>query len=370
MKVSIHKAGGRTYHVLDFGERNGERERRYFLTPKAANDAMRDAKREIELAGRWWATLPIHDKQDYIATIKEMRAEGLDPRDVWKAYKNREFTCHERRTLSEAITETITAKREANRKKRYVDELEKYLRKFAKDREDLPIERITPADIDKWFAGRKEASETRRSNLGRLSSLFGLCHRRGYIPSNPCKAAEAVSEDRKPPVILPVATLERMLKLCRKHTPALLRYVILGGIVGLRPDEIQAMPHVNVNLKQKRVKVDFHSTKIRAWRIIDLPQPALRWLKVCPKSHGMVAPKRSTLRRMRRKLRERVGLPSWPQDVLRHTAASHLLAFYDGDETKVAAMLGTSPRKLHERYKSGLVTKQDAKRFMALRPSY
>lgn len=368
MRIAPRQVRGKIRYVLDFGERRGERHRKFFDTEAEALQAMRKAEREIDLAGRWWAALPNSDKQGYIAVLKEMRTEGLHPSDLWKSYREGELICRQRRTLREAIAETIQVKRETGKKKRYVHELEKYLLRFAKDREDVPIEKFGPKDIDLWFASREEAPETRRSNLGRLSSLFGFAARRGYIGSNPCKSAEVMSTDRKPPAILHVKDWARMLKACRKHTPNLLRYLVLAGFRGIRPDELAQMEASNVSVKKRQARVDFHSSKIRAWRIIDLPSNVIEWLKLCPKAHGKVAPARSTLRKARRKLRDALGMGSWPQDVLRHTAASHLLVYHEGDEAKVAALLGTSPRVLHSRYKNGLVTKEEAKKFMALKP--
>src|SRR5690349_5487349 len=136
MRVVKRIIRGKEKYVLDFGERHGKRARWSFATETAATAALRKAQRDNDLAGRWWSTIPAKDKQEYIATLKQMRESGIHPSDVWQAYQNREFTCRERRTLREAITETIKAKREAGRDKRYVDELEKYLLKFAKDRED------------------------------------------------------------------------------------------------------------------------------------------------------------------------------------------------------------------------------------------
>lgn len=364
MKLTVETVRGKEKHVLDFGTHDGKRHRKYFDTEQEAIDAKGAAEKETALAGKWWAAVRADEKLEMIGVFKQMRDAGVHPADVWQAYSSGETQAvKQRRTLREAIAETILAKREAGRKKRYVDELAGYLNKFALQREDYPLDRITPKDIDQWFATRKETGETRKSNLGRLSSLFGLALRRGYLTSNPCKSAEAVSIDRKPPALFPVERLSEALKVCRKRTPRFLRCLILGGLMGLRPDEAIG---AKIHWKKRQVEVPFHSSKIRAWRIIDLTPPALRWLSVCPTSHRNAILSRSAARRTRRKLLGILGIAEWPQDVLRHTAASHLLAFYS-DEAKVASILGTSPRVLHARYKN-VVSKADARKFMRLKP--
>jgi hypothetical protein len=62
----------------------------------------------------------------------------------------------------------------------------------------------------------------------------------------------------------------------------------------------------------------------------------------------------------------KLDLTAWPKDILRHTAASMLMATWE-DEGKVAATLGNSPSILHAHYRE-LVTKEQAKRFWGISP--
>ena len=61
-----------------------------------------------------------------------------------------------------------------------------------------------------------------------------------------------------------------------------------------------------------------------------------------------------------------LGLPSWPRDCLRHTAASMMLA-RDKNADKVSLELGNSPGVLHRHYKN-LVTDSDCESFWRLTP--
>jgi hypothetical protein len=62
----------------------------------------------------------------------------------------------------------------------------------------------------------------------------------------------------------------------------------------------------------------------------------------------------------------KLGLKAWPKDILRHTAASILMATWE-DEGKLAATLGISPSVLHAHYRE-LVTRAEAKRFWGIGP--
>src|SRR5688500_3373674 len=121
MRVTIELVRGKKRHVLDFGTRNGKRRRQYFDTIEEGEAALDAARKAESLAGRWWAVIHHEEKLEYIAVLKQMRDAKVHPADVWEAYQNGKIrgAVKERRTLREAIIETIQAKRDAGRKERY-----------------------------------------------------------------------------------------------------------------------------------------------------------------------------------------------------------------------------------------------------------
>lgn len=72
------------------------------------------------------------------------------------------------------------------------------------------------------------------------------------------------------------------------------------------------------------------------------------------------------MRRLLPKLARVLGLPSWPLDLFRHTAASYWIA-HARDAAAVALELGNSVDILLRHYRE-LVTRKDAARFWALVP--
>lgn len=75
---------------------------------------------------------------------------------------------------------------------------------------------------------------------------------------------------------------------------------------------------------------------------------------------------RTTRRRFIRAARSHLGFAAWPQDVLRHSAASYMLAFHR-DAGRVAYWLGNSPTILMRHY-CELVPAEEAERFWKIRP--
>lgn len=60
------------------------------------------------------------------------------------------------------------------------------------------IDKLGVADIEQWFAGRNEALTTRKSNMGRLGSMFDVCFRRSYIKDNPMLRMSSPKIEGKP----------------------------------------------------------------------------------------------------------------------------------------------------------------------------
>ena len=260
--------------------------------------------------------------------------------------------------VSKFIEEIIVAKRNAHRSERYIKSLSYYLRQFAAGRESKPLNEFTFHDIEAWLS-RYPSAYTKQTWLNRLSTLFAFGVRRGYIQHNPCDRLERITIDQKPPAVLTVAQSRQLLSTC----PAVCRpYLILGMYAGVRPEEILRIDWKDINLETGVVHVDGRKTHRR--RIVPLHPLALELLKAHPVQTGPVSPSDSTIDRWKIKARKLLGLEKWPQDVLRHTAASYLIALY-GDAGKVATMLGNSAKILLTHYHEP-VTKAECEKFWEL----
>jgi integrase len=246
--------------------------------------------------------------------------------------------------LSGCIDDLLTAKRNANRRERYVKSLGYYLRQFAKGREQTAISDFTFSHVEDWIS-RYPAAVTRQTWLNRISTLFAFAVRRGLIVANPCDRIERVTVDRKPPLILTPAQSRALLAA----TPTVMKpYVVLGMFAGIRPEEITRLDWSQISLDAGTVAVD---GKTRRRRTVTLEPVAVAALKNHPLRHGAVTPSNSTVDRWRNKARLVLGFPRWPQDLLRHTAASYLLALHQ-DAAKVALRLGNSEKILMSHYYS------------------
>lgn len=353
---------------VDFGKgADGNRHVEFFDTEAKAKAAFNKAAKDTEAVGKRWANLPAEDRLAVVKTLDEMREAGVSLAQVWQAYRIERMcpvgSAH-RRSLRQSIDELLTAKRNANLRRSYLRGLEQYLRLFARGREEMPVDRITVADIDSWFCGRAESLATKASNLGRLSSLFDLCWRRKYCLENVCKRVELARLEPRPPSILKMRLIAKSLVWTRRKNPSCLGWLSLALLVGLRPEEADKTGWSNIDLERGMVRVDASASKVRQRRIVVLTPAALHWLKVARQSGSVLPIAKSTRRRFIRKLRRVLGYQAWPQDILRHTAASYLLAYHQ-DAAKVARELGNSASVLLRHY-TELVSKEDGERFVSL----
>ncbi len=303
-----------------------------------------------------------------MAVIERALAHGLIRPGIFKAEQVPVVIAKGRPkpvTIRQAIKAVIIAKKNSNRTVRYVRALKCYLNSFAKGREKMPIETITTEAVEEWISKYKNP-QTRQTWIHRLSALFSFAARRDWIEKNPCDKIESIFIDRKSPSILTPKQAETLLADC---PIAIKPYFILATWVGMRPEEIvpmkvkgqpsQIFDWSEINLSENVLKIE--RSKVRRRRIVPLEPRAVELLKPYAKECGPVGPSHATIRRWHRRARKILGLKHFPKDILRHTAATYLVAHHN-DVAKVALMLGNSANVIMTHYRS-IVPQADVQAF-------
>lgn len=271
--------------------------------------------------------------------------------------------------VRQVIGELELAKKFANRRDEYIKSLIQYLKQFSRGREHLSISDFNSGTIEHWFASRNEASTTRASNIGRLSSLFSYAVRRKYISENPCDALESIIIERGEPEILTPEQMKSAMDFALTQRPRFLLWIVLAGIVGIRPGELRKMTEqmVQRNLREGLIIINAMISKVRNRRVIELTEHAQTWLEFALLEKIKLPFSEIFMARSRHKLKSHLQLDTWPQDVLRHTALSYLVAFH-GDEERVAREAGNSVRILRQNY-LGIVRPADSYFVQSILPS-
>jgi hypothetical protein len=344
----------------------GKLTRQFFATRGEAEKAQADAQRQKVELGKGYKVLTAREKSEVGAILAEIAAAGMTLDQVWRLAQAAPAlgkTC----TLKKAVEDVIAAKIQSNCHPRHIGNIEWYLGHFIKGREFADVASIGVNDLNAWFSGRDEAPKSKKGHVALLSLLFQHCWRQGYIKENPVRRLDPIRVTREIPSVLTHRQCQQAIAWAHCRRPALLGWLALVLFAGLRPDaEADTVAWDDIDLARGRLMI--RKSKVRTPRIVDLAfcPPAGAWLKVAKDASSPLGLSHAQRRRYLRELREYLGLDLWPQDVMRHTAASNLLAYHQ-DAGKVAAFLGNSAGVLIRDYKA-LIFSEDAARWMRLLP--
>ena len=367
MKATVRriKRRGRVQWMADI-RMNGTRKRTFHAARVDAEAAVADIREQWSACGDSWAGKSARTRAELVMLADEITQAGRSLREVWDFFRAAHPVTMKTVPLGDAITQCVAAKVTANRRPRYAEKLEETLRRFARGREMLPIAAVNRGMIEEYLDARNESPSTRKTNIARLSVLLEYARRSGMTVHNPCKDITKPHVEPKPPFILTPEDAQRLLTVCEASEPQILGWVTLGLLAGMRPEEADRVRWEDVDLERGLIQVDAATSKVRRRRIIHLQPAAIAWLaraKAVGAQQPLVQQKRQHIQR---KLRRAFGWSQWPHDVLRHTAASYLLALHQ-DAGKVAMILGNSADILLTHYYE-LVTREQATAFWAIRP--
>jgi integrase/recombinase XerD len=362
MKIRYTKRnGGKEVWELDLGLVDGKRRRLFFKTEKAAKLKSSEIKSDFEAAGRRWTNGGTSQKAKLIHILGEIDERGLTLEHVWETYKSGKIAQHHSgKKLSVAIDEVLLVKTSSNLRPKYLSELRRYLKLFARGKESMDVGQLGVTEIEAWFAGRKESPSARIGNLGKLSALFNHCWRRGYIKENPCLRVEKPHVEIGVPKVFSVEQCESLMKAAMITDKDLIPELALCLFAGVRPNEVARLNWDKIDLKRRLLTIDAAASKVRCRRLVSLQPTCVAWLKL-----GGQLPSTINHRRRMDDLKKAAQLEEWPQDVLRHTAANHLVALC-GART-AAEMLGHSETMLFKHYRE-LVQPKETKRFWQILP--
>ena len=270
-------------------------------------------------------------------------------------------------SVREAIEECITNKRAINLRPYYLKELERYLRKFLAPHFAAPIHSLTHHELERMLSSIRTPGG-RNTAIGKLCALFSWAFKRDYIERDPMRKIQRARQEFDAPKILSPSESRDLLSATGETAPDLISYMALGLYAGIRPHELKALDWSAIDLHRGLARIDAAASKVRRRRIVPLAPIALDALTRVKSQHGPVLPvSRLQFNYRRRRVLTALGWnPIWPHDLLRHTAASYLLALHQ-DAGKVSLWLGNSPGILLRHYHE-LVSPEDCAKFWAVGP--
>jgi integrase len=202
---------------------------------------------------------------------------------------------------------------------------------------------------------------------------FGVKH--GYLTTNPALLVQQIKRPRQPVKILPVKTVELMLRTAQTSVPEVLPFLCVSLFTGARPEEISKLLWNDFNLEDKVLMIRPEISKTNRHRIINLSDNLIDWLATFQRREGrrvMGGFTRATLGAARNKLWQKMrekqpDLPRHaPHNALRHCYVSNYLMKH-GRFDSLLLQSGHSRAVMFEHYLN-IVANSDAEKYWNLRP--
>lgn len=287
-------------------------------------------------------------------------------------------------TVADLFKRTIADMEHRGRRAKTLQGRRQFLDRFAKDYGTRPASSIVRAEIEEWLATRipERSFNTLRMSL-HAAFAYGVHEK--IMDANPVAGIRPKQFDRGEPTFWPVATVENVMREAAKRDAKtttqqaawkvkpsvpwlpITPYLALQAFGGLRPDEAARLDWSNVNFSTKLIRLPAAASKVRRARLVPMDAALIAWLAPYRKDAGPITPCNATTRNARRAILVSAGLPAgWPQDVLRHSFATHWMAAH-AHEGRLAEILGNSPAIVQRHYK-GLTTAKEGRKYFKITP--
>lgn len=355
--------GKSVYYVVDLRSIGGKRE--HFKTMAAAETRAGQARVDRENNLTEARELDLKKRVEALDALEILQGSGVSLKDAAVHYRDTVLAFKDAPTVSVIVKKMLAAARSNGRRRATLKDLQHRLTRISERFGSRQLSEIPFADLESWLNEIGGEARTRINYATKLSQVFNYAIKNGWANANPTTRFARPAVEDKEPGVLTVEQAERLLTHASDF--GLLPYTVLGLFAGLRTAELRRLEWSAVRLSEKSVIVGAAVAKKRSRRVVEINETLAAWLESCHRKTGMVTPA-DDFRDRFDSFRKAAKLTTWPHNALRHTFATFHLAAY-GDPIKTAYIMGhRSPELIHNHYKA-LVTKADALKFWALRPS-
>jgi integrase len=244
---------------------------------------------------------------------------------------------------------------------RHVDSMMETLRKFETQYTEVNVAQLTVNDIKSWLAGTDLAVKTRNRHLGYVQNMYNIAKGWGLISTNPLDDVEPFHDTngyRKIAILTP----EELIKFLKALRPEFLPFFSICAFTGLRRAEVELLDWSEVKLDRDLIDLPPSKSKNRKRKLIEVSENLLAILKPFEQTQGAVLPPKPGLQIIMNEAADKANI-KWPQNVLRHSFASHAVALKG--LTWTAGQDDHSERVLKEDYWEA-VTKEQAKKYWSI----
>lgn len=289
-------------------------------------------------------------------------------------------------TVEEAAKRFRAEKKSANRRARYLKDLEQELGYLTAKHGKKLTHEVQKEDLVEVIGAGDRGAERQNNIRKDYRTFFNWCVANGYTQSNPAELVPVKTVERGEIVTLPLDKVRELMGVAAAYKGGkLVPYVALATFCAIRPDELARLSWDQIDLKERQVTITASAAKKRGRRVVDMPENCIAWLSPHAKKKAPIKgknwrkdfdwikarvgygnPERMPQGRGGKDKKKWAHLKPWPQDVLRHTGISCHYRRHE-DEGKTASWAGNSPDMIHAHYRA-LMSAKDAKAFFEIVP--
>jgi hypothetical protein len=273
--------------------------------------------------------------------------------EMWAARQGKTF---KRIKVADAVDQFIAAKDRAKKQgeRTYRSKLEPLKTFFSDAHIDAITEPQFSAYLEQWQDG-----VTRNDFRKRAVSLCRWAQKSGFIPRGlqlEIKNTERAEEEPTQIGTITPDIFRDALRFIHAKHPQHLAALVVAGFGAVRSDEIHGKHHdrskrqtwEDIDLAQKHLNVTIAKRNTPAWRLVELSDAAIEWLKLCPGEHKGPICEVNAIAKIRALLIEAEF--DLPENCFWHSAIIYRIA-KTGDKAATATWAGNSVKEIDKRYR-------------------
>jgi integrase len=325
---------------------SGKRERHYYRTRTLAEEAQKKLKVKRDNHGTQAKAIPPTLAEQAVAAAALLSPFGITILEAAQRIAAVEMRKMESRTIENATAEFTLAKEDRSAK--HTKEYSYMTRDLLEDFADRIISTITGEELVKHVQKRTGGPSAHNLRIRLLTAFWRWSARppRQWCVIEPLEHLERKDAKAGEIGTLTPAQAQALLSAAEKHHPDTVPGFAIALFTGLRQAEIERLEPSDITAEG--ITVPASSAKTGRRRFVEMPAPLAAWLKAYPIGDSVLP---SSWERRERAVRRLAGfkvwsdivepntppekLPEWPQNALRHTAATVSIAMGKPIETLV-----------------------------------
>jgi integrase len=268
------------------------------------------------------------------------------------------------KSVADAVSEFLNAKRAEGRSELYLADLRYRLGRFASTFH-VEVRQLAAEDV-RAFLSELKLSARSHNNFRRVLHVFlRFCQARGWL-SKEIDLLDGAGQRKEPPAPIEIFSPGELRQLLHTAPPNLAACIALQAFGGIRSEELLRLTWSDLERRKGFVEVGASKAKTAARRLIPVAPCLDQWLAMAPRNGDKVWPGTKWVYHHALNNTAKLAGIGWKTNALRHSFVSYRLAATQ-DVAKVALEAGNSPAMIFKHYRE-LATDAEAAEWFGIMP--